>query len=394
MPIHREIPFTVSWEQASAFRLARHHLLDRAPAKDLVSVAGEMGGAQAQLVSAAQLSLGIRHNDLEQQQVEKAMAERKLVKASCMRQTLFLVPARELMIFSQGAASRARREVTWALRKGVPEKTVHAAIDATLSVLDQPLTRNEIAERVSRKMGVQKRDVRGGGWGSRKQIAAVPVGPLNYPVVYLIHIVTSRGIVCYGPPRGSEPTFVRADAWVPKWRDIAREDAEDALLRRYLKSFGPAAPHDFAAWSGMTLTETRTIWDRQQGGMLPVNVENKKVFLLQEDVNELLHAKFERPLVRLLPYFDSFIIGHKERDHLVSRQHHAKVSRPQGWIAPTVIANGRIVGVWEHDVKKDRLFIRVKKIQPLTRAMQNDIRAEAQQLGRFLKTSDVEVQIG
>src|SRR5256885_11729871 len=38
-------------DQVSAFRLSRHHLVQRAPASALAQVAGDMAGAQAQVVS-------------------------------------------------------------------------------------------------------------------------------------------------------------------------------------------------------------------------------------------------------------------------------------------------------------------------------------------------------
>ncbi|MBV6395402.1 MAG: hypothetical protein HFACDABA_00978 [Anaerolineales bacterium] len=351
-----------------------------------------MGGAQAQLVSAAQISLWARVQNLQIAYIEKAMAERKLVKASCMRCTLFLVPSNELAVFSVGAASRARREVAWTLRQGVPEKTIRAALDATLSVLDQPLTRKEIAEQVSQKLRIKKRAVRGGGWGRKSEVVAVPVGKLTFPVVDLIHLVTDKGIVCYGPPRGNEPNFVRADAWIPKWKNIEKEEAEDALLRRYLKSFGPATIHDFAMWTGMTLTEARAIWTRQQSKLVSVEIEGKKVFLLQEDLDELTRARLESPRARLLPYFDSFILGHKEREHLLSKQHHTKVYRPQGWVAPVVLVNGRIAGVWEHEQKKNQLRVRVTKFQPFARNIQNDIHEETRDLARFLECANVNVE--
>ncbi len=67
-----------------------------------------------------------------------------------MRRTLFLVPSEQLAFFVRGSARRAEREIRWTLGKGVPKKVVEAAIEAALEALDQPLTRPEIAERVSR----------------------------------------------------------------------------------------------------------------------------------------------------------------------------------------------------------------------------------------------------
>jgi DNA glycosylase AlkZ-like len=388
------MPLSVTWEQVVAFRLARHHLLERAPKKAFLSVVRDMTGAQAQLLSAAQISLWARVRALEIADIQKALSERKLVKASCMRRTLFLVPSEHLATFVRGTARRAEKEIRWARGKGVPDQVIDAAIDAALGALDEPLTRPEIAERASRTLGVQMQSFHGGGWGNRRTLAAVPVGALTYPVVDLLHLVAARGVVCYGPNRGNEPTFVRADAWIPGWKDIPREQAEEALLRLYLKAFGPATAVDFALWSGMTLTEARQIWARQQAAIAPVNVEGWGADVLRKDLDELAQAAFERPLVRLLPYFDTFLLGHKERDHLVATQQRTNVYRAQGWIAPVVLVNGRVSAVWEHAREGNGLRVKVVKFESLSRRVSAGIREEAGDLGRFLGVPNVHVEIG
>ena len=389
---HDRLP--VSWKQAIAFRLARHHLLERAPREDLVSVVSDMTGAQAQLLSAAQLSLRPRVRDLQIADVERALSERTLVKASAMRRTLFLLPSEQLAVFVRGSAGRAEKGVRWTIGKGVPERVVDAAIDATLVALDEPLTRPEIAKRVSRALGVQMQSVHGGGWGSRSKVAAVPVGDITFPVSDLIHLVGARGVVCYGPNRGNEPTFVRADAWVPQWQDVPREEADRLLLRWYLRAHGPATPADFYLWTGMSLRGVRQIWASEQAVLAPVDVEGWDATVLREDLDELGRADLERPLVRLLPYFDSFLLGHKEREHLVAAQDRPKVFRPQGWIAPVVLVDGRVAAVWAHVREGNRLRVQVEKFGPISRGAISSIREEAQDLARFLEASDVDVQLG
>jgi hypothetical protein len=310
-----------------------------------------------------------------------------------MRRTLFLVPSSHLAIFVRGTARRAEKEIRWALGKGVPERVVEAAIDAVLGVLDEPLTRPQIAERTSRRLGVRVHTYQGGGWGSRRELAAVPVGSLTYPVVDLLHLAGARGVVCYGPNHGNEPTFVRADAWIPNWKDVSREEAERTLVRIYLKAFGPATAADFAMWSGLTLTEARAIWAGEQGGMTSVDVAGWTAQVLKEDLKSLVQAEFERPLVRLLPYFDTFLLGHKERDHLMPMKYRPNVYRPQGWIAPVVLVDGRVMGVWSHAREGNRLLVKVTKFEKLSRLAASGIREEAQDLGRFLGIPNLDVQI-
>jgi len=217
---------------------------------------------------------------------------------------------------------------------------------------------------------------------------------VTYPVVDLLHLVGARGVICYGPLRGNEPTFVRADAWIPKWRDVAVEEAEDRLLRIYLRAFAPATVIDFAMWSGIALTKAREVWARAEPDLAPVTVEGWQAAILQKDLKDLAQAELERPLVRLLPYFDSFLLGHKEREHLAVREHRANIFRPQGWIASVVLVDGRAVAVWGHVRKGDHLQIKVTKFGSLSRVILASIREEAGDLGRFLESPSVDVQIG
>jgi hypothetical protein len=115
--------------------------------------------------------------------------------------------------------------------------------------------------------------------------------------------------------------------------------------------------------------------------------------ILREDLNKLAQAEFERPLVRLLPYFDSYLLGHRDRQHLVHVTHHPKVYRAQGWIAPVVLVDGRVAAVWSHAREGNRLQVKVTKFASLSRHIIARIREEAQDLGRFLETPNVNVQI-
>src|SRR5439155_6987476 len=63
----------VSGGQIAAFRLARHHLTTRVPASSLVKVTGDMAGAQAQVMSAGQMSLWTRTRSLRRSAVEEAL---------------------------------------------------------------------------------------------------------------------------------------------------------------------------------------------------------------------------------------------------------------------------------------------------------------------------------
>jgi hypothetical protein len=122
-------------------------------------------------------------------------------------------------------------------------------------------------------------------------------------------------------------------------------------------------------------------------------VEGWKAEILREDLEELAQPPLEQPVVHLLPYFDTFLLGHRERNHLVSVEQRPSVYRAQGWIAPVVLVNGRVVGVWETSLEKRHLHVRVTKFEPIPQRIADGIHEEALKLGQFLEASSIDTQI-
>jgi hypothetical protein len=72
--------------QVSAFRLRSHHLAHLLPADRLVDAVRDSGGIQAQVMTAARLSLRARTRDLTPDMVETALeVDRTLVKVCRLR---------------------------------------------------------------------------------------------------------------------------------------------------------------------------------------------------------------------------------------------------------------------------------------------------------------------
>jgi hypothetical protein len=89
--------------------------------------------------------------------------------------------------------------------------------------------------------------------------------------------------------------------------------------------------------------------------------------------------------VRLLPAFDQYVVGApRGDDEVVPAAERARVYRPQGWLSPVVLVDGRIAGVWSHDRKGARLSVEVERFGRLSRAARAGVRAEAEGLARFL----------
>ena len=120
-----------------------------------------------------------------------------------------------------------------------------------------------------------------------------------------------------------------------------------------------------------------------------MSVGGRTAWALRSDGSALRRAKIERPSVRLLPYFDGFLLGHKEKTHLVDAAHYKRVYRAQGWLSPVVLVDGRAAGVWSHERKGARLSVRVTPFRAMAQATRALVREEADDLGRFFGTAVV-----
>lgn len=72
-------------------------------------------------------------------------------------------------------------------------------------------------------------------------------------LTYLVMYAELEALICSGPRRGKQQTYMSVDARVAPTATLDREEALVELLSRYLRSRGPATVKDFTAWSGLTV---------------------------------------------------------------------------------------------------------------------------------------------
>jgi len=344
------------------------------------------------VLSAAQISLWARSRGLRAEHVDNALwRDRTLAKVWCMRATTHVVPSHDFAVFVRGCRGRAARDEAWWAGSGRPLDAINRIIDAMAKALDRPLTRTELADRLGDSLA-KKRVRTHRGWGGEGEVIGLEVDGETYTIGGILSLACLRGVACSGPPRGSETTFVRPDAWLPPWEDMPADDAEDELLRRYLRAHGPATVSDFVRWTYVTAAYGRKMWARIEEELAPVIVDGRTAWLLRSDVAALQRATFDRPLVRLLPSFDSFLLGQIDKSHLVDAAHYKRVYRAAGWLSPVVLVDGRVAGVWTYAREGGRLTVRIEPFGAMRPDIRSRVREEAEDLGRFLDLPHVAVR--
>jgi hypothetical protein len=355
-----------SADRVAAFRLARHHLTAGSTAS-LVDVCRDVGGIQAQVMSAAELSLWTRRRQTTRADVKAALWNRRdLVKTTSMRRTLHLLPSRDFQMYIAAMEAWSMSQTSNLLRRiGASPKHVETMIGVVMDALaDGPKTQQDLLARAKRNAAKGMRRWLQFAWSAMR------------PAIL-------QGLIVYAEPRGGEATFVRVDQWLPKQRKMDPADAQLELATRYLTAFGPATFRDFSKWSGLPTSVTKPLFDRLGPDLEAVTVDGERSFLLRRDLAELSAAR-PTSSPALLPSFDTFLLAHAVKDHLVEPPFYKRVYRNQGWLSPVVIVNGRIVAVWFLEEHAKSFVVDVQPFAPFDAKTRRGITQEAEALGVFL----------
>jgi hypothetical protein len=129
------------------------------------------------------------------------------------------------------------------------------------------------------------------------------------------------------------------DAWLGA--PLATETDPDALIVRYLRSFGPASAKDFSAWS--RLTGVRAAFERLRPTLVAhVDEDGFELF----DVADGVLADPDVPApVRFLPEYDNVILGHADRRRIMDERARSYLSKENGY-RPFVLADGAVCATW------------------------------------------------
>jgi hypothetical protein len=378
----------ISQEQVNRFRMDRHFLIHRASKKDIEAVVEGVCGIQAQMPAAANLQLWARIQGLTSEDVSSALwTAKSLVRTWCMRGTAHYLPISQFPAYLKAVIEpHIPRHREWLTKRGMREFGEIAKIDpsqhdfetilsaVTTALSDGPATRDKVAQIVAEQVGPEAR----------------PWVDTGYYIV--TKLLAYEGKVCFGPDLEGKVSLVLTDQWLPKQPRVAQEPAEDLILFSYLRCYSPATPQDFSTWSGLKMTMVKPIWERNSSNLCEVILNEKPHWILREDLDALLKTQADSTPIRLLPHFDIFLLGHKDKTHIVDEAHYKQVFKKAAWIDPILLSDGRAIGVWKQKRTSKKVTVTIEPFITLSKTQINDIEAEAQCLGDYFKLTP-EVQM-
>jgi hypothetical protein len=324
-----------------------------------------LGAVQAQDYQGAKWSLGLRLKGLTDTDIEQSISDRKIIRTWAMRGTLHFVSPRDIHRMLQLIAPKVMKSSAARHRQlGITNKILSRSSDLILKALENghALTRKEISDLLN-KHGIATNENR-----------------LSH---ILVKIVMDR-MICFGPRRDKEFTFVALNYWVPEAKKFSRDESLAMLAERYFTSHGPAALQDYIWWSGLTVGEARAGLEMIKNNLTEIPSNGKSYWMNKEslDIPENKHPG----KVSLLPGFDEYIIGYKDRSSMIPTKFQPRIfgASKNGILANTIIYNGQAIGTWKRVIVKSEVHLHFNPFKPFTKAQLKGIQQAGNDFGNFM----------
>ena len=349
--------------------LARQLLLERV-CLDVPTAVHRLGALQGQRPRAPYVALAARLDGFQREDLSRALYDRHVVRATLMRETLHLVAAADYPHDAVAMAPYFSTLREQHLPDGVTmERVVELAAHAA-AALAEPLEATALRPILA-KLEAEIADDR--VWRRVRTNAAILHVPGDEPHAF-----------------GQRNRFVAAAAW------LGACEAELAggltrLVRRYLGAYGPASRADAAAWTGLAV-----------GTLTPalVALEPELERLTDERGRELYDLRgAPRPSgdtpapLRLLGEWDNVLLAHADRTRMFDDETRRRVIRKNGDVMPTILLDGVVAGTWWWRRRKDVATLEAMPFVKLTKALREELEAEAELALRVLEPAAAQVDV-
>jgi len=310
------------------------------------NVVSHFGAVQAQDYLGALWAIGLRTCSPSEADVERAVAERRIVRCWPMRGTLHFVAAEDVrwmleLLAPRVLPRRVRLERHWGLDRAVLARG-RKAVERELRD-GRALTRAELYAVLDKA-----RVTTAGGRG-----------------LHAVFALAQERVICFGRRSGKQPTFVLFDEWLPPSSPKTREEALAELARRYFTSHGPAGVADFVWWSGLT-------------------VRDAKEAVALANVEEPERLPVPKRSVHLLPPFDEYTVAYKDRSAILDPAFTKRLNAGGGMLNAVLVIDGRVGGTWKRTIRGEEVTVDVSPFRPLTAGQSRDVKREIARYTHFL----------
>ena len=314
-----------------------------------------MGAIQAQDYAMARWAVGIRLKSATARSVGEAFSRGEILRTHVMRPTWHLVAAEDIRWMLKLSARRIR-SANESLAKGRQlelTEQLHYRCDRLLEKMlegNRNLTKQQIGEELNRQ-GIAADTPR---------------------LTRLLMRAETEAVVCSGPFSGGKQTYALLEERVPPVPELHPDEALAKLATAYFRSHSPASMQDFVWWSGLSVTEAR-----HSVGLIGRSLTAERFGQRELFVHESCRAAETSGVpLYLLPAYDEYLIGYKDRTDVLRPEHRARAFTNYGIFYPVILYGGRIAGNWKRPARPDDSCVETSFFETDT-AVDQDILEEA-----------------
>lgn len=172
---------------------------------------------------------------------------------------------------------------------------------------------------------------------------------------FMFAYLSQTGLLCLGPVDGGTQTFALLEEWAPDQRQLSEDESLAELAYRFFISHGPATLADFVNWSGLPMGQARSGLDHVVGQLHRESVDGTDYFLSGNTAEG--SGSF------LLPAYDEFTIGYRDRSQLFQTYGAFPISTYNGMFYATIVLDGQIAGLWKRTVARRQVTVELRPLE-------------------------------
>jgi hypothetical protein len=323
-----------------------------------------LGAVQAQDYAGAKWALGLRMNGATDVALDKAFNEGKILRTHILRPTWHFVAPQDIRWMLSLSGPRVHAVNGFMYRQQELDRTI---IKKSYAVLEKALQGQKYLTRPELGSALEQAGI--------KNARGIRLG-------YFMMSAELDGIICSGPRRGKQFTYAMLEERAPQANALRREEALVELTRRYFATRGPATLNDFTWWSGLTMADAQEGIEALKSQFVGEIIDGK-TYWFDSSVSPV---KEKSPTAHLLPNYDEYFIGFKDRSAIgkVARQAGIKSEDP-AFLAHVIILDGQLVGGWRRTFRKQSVQLEYVLIAELTMPQMRAVDRAASKYGEFLQ---------
>lgn len=318
--------------------------------------------AQAQDYAGAKWALGLRLKNATDALLDKSFNEGSILRTHVLRPTWhFVTPADIRWLLTLTAPRVHQINGTMYRQTGLNEAIFSQSARVITRALQdgQALTRDELRDLL--------------------QQAGIDTS-VAFRVTYIMMWAELERIICSGPRRGKQFTYMLLEERVAAAAPLTRAEALAQLAGRYFKSRGPATAADLAKWSGLTLTEAREGIEAVRHELVQDEIKGETYWRPQTS----LPITSPSPQAFLLSIYDEYISSYKDRSAMGEAEVGEKLMAMGNALTYIIVLDGQIVGTFRRELKRKTVVVELNPFRPLIWAEEEAVSAAAAQFAIFL----------